>query len=137
MPIKRNKKGGKGYKRGKRGGGDDRRELIFAEDQQVYGKAVRMLGNGRLEAFCYDGVTRLAHIRGAMRKKVWVHAGDILLLALRDFQDDKCDVVHKYTFDEAHQLKAYRELPDHVRLDSIEAAGDEAAEDDGIDFHEI
>jgi translation initiation factor IF-1 len=31
-----------------------------------------MLGNGRLEAYCYDGETRLCHIRGKMRKQVWV-----------------------------------------------------------------
>lgn len=29
-----------------------------------------MLGNGRLEANCFDGKTRLCHIRGALRKKV-------------------------------------------------------------------
>lgn len=32
-----------------------------------------MLGNGRLEAQCIDGVKRLCHIRGKMRKKVWVN----------------------------------------------------------------
>ena len=28
-------------------------------------------GNGRLEAQCFDGQKRLAHIRGKLRKKVW------------------------------------------------------------------
>ena len=32
-----------------------------------------MLGNGRLEAMCIDGTKRLCHIRGKMRKKVWVN----------------------------------------------------------------
>jgi initiation factor 1A len=31
-----------------------------------------MLGNGRLEAQCFDGEKRLAHIRGKLRKKVSV-----------------------------------------------------------------
>ena len=52
-------------------------------------KVVRMLGNGRAECYCYDGVTRLGHIRGKMRKKVWVSAGDIVLVGKRDYQDDK------------------------------------------------
>ena len=30
----------------------------------------KMLGNGRLEAMCFDGVKRLCHIRGKLRKKV-------------------------------------------------------------------
>ena len=56
-----------------------------------------MLGNGRLEALCFDGSKRLAHIRGKLRKKVWINQGDIILLSLRDFQDDKADVIQKYT----------------------------------------
>lgn len=39
-----------------------------------------MLGNGRLEAQCFDGEKRLAHIRGKMRKKVGL-ASYILWLA--------------------------------------------------------
>lgn len=31
---------------------------------------LKMLGNGRVEAMCFDGEKRLAHIRGKMRKKV-------------------------------------------------------------------
>ena len=32
----------------------------------------KMLGNGRLEAMCFDGVKRLCHIRGKLRKKASV-----------------------------------------------------------------
>lgn len=35
-----------------------------------YAQVVKMLGNGRLEAMCFDGEKRLAHIRGKLRKKV-------------------------------------------------------------------
>ena len=34
------------------------------------GQVTKMLGNGRLEAMCFDGVKRLCHIRGKLRKKV-------------------------------------------------------------------
>lgn len=57
----------------------------FAE----YAQVTRMLGNGRLEAFCFDGVNRLCHIRGKLRKRVWIGVGDIILLGLREFQDQK------------------------------------------------
>jgi translation initiation factor 1A len=75
-----------------------------------------MLGNGRCECFCFDGVTRLGHIRGKMRKKVWITAGDIVLVGKRDFQDEKVDIVHKYTADEARNLKQYGELPETARI---------------------
>ena len=35
---------------------------------------------------CFDGVKRLCHIRGKMRKKVWINQSDIVLLGLRDYQ---------------------------------------------------
>ena len=31
---------------------------------------------------------------------------------LRDYQDDKADIIHKYTSDEARQLKTIGELPE-------------------------
>ncbi len=52
-----------------------------------------MLGNGRLEAHCFDDVKRLCHIRGKMRKRTWVNQGDIVLVGLRDYQDVKADVI--------------------------------------------
>lgn len=35
-----------------------------------YAQVIKMLGNGRLEAMCFDGTKRLCHIRGKLRKKV-------------------------------------------------------------------
>lgn len=105
---------------------------------QEYAQVVKMLGNGRCECFCFDGVTRLGHIRGKMRKKVWITAGDIVLVAKRDFQDEKVDIVHKYSADEARNLKQYGELPETARInetavDMAMAGGDED-DDIGIDF---
>ena len=89
---------------------------------------LHMLGNGRLEAYCFDGTKRLCHIRGKMRKKVWVQISDIVLVGLRDFQDAKCDIILKYTADEARNLKAYGELPDTAKLGAAAGgAGQKAA----------
>ncbi|KAG6785195.1 hypothetical protein POTOM_010922 [Populus tomentosa] len=109
-------KGGKNRKRGKNEADDEKRELIFKEDGQEYAQVLRMLGNGRCEAMCIDGTKRLCHIRGKMHKKVWIAAGDIILVGLRDYQDDKADVILKYMPDEARLLKAYGELPENTRL---------------------
>ena len=51
-----------------------------------YAQVIKMLGNGRLEAMCFDGVKRLCHIRGKLRKKVWINTSDIILVGLRDYQ---------------------------------------------------
>ena len=38
--------------------------------------------------------------------------GDIVLLGMRDYQEDKVDIIHKYNADEARNLKAFGELPE-------------------------
>ncbi|XP_015055311.1 eukaryotic translation initiation factor 1A-like [Solanum pennellii] len=129
-------KGGKNRKRGKNEADDERRELIFKEDGQEYGQIQRMLGNGRCEAACIDGVTRLCHIRGKMHKKVWISSGDVVLLGLRDFQDD---VILKYMPDEARLLKAYGELPENFRLNegvNVLEEEDDAPDDDYVEFED-
>ncbi|RPA79012.1 nucleic acid-binding protein [Ascobolus immersus RN42] len=113
-------KGGKNRRRGKNENDNEKRELIFKEDGQEYAQVVKMLGNGRLEAMCFDGEKRLAHIRGKLRKKVWINQGDIILLSLRDYQDEKGDVILKYTADEARNLKAYGELPENAKINETD-----------------
>ncbi|KAF3519659.1 hypothetical protein HID58_069736 [Brassica napus] len=118
-------KGGKNIKRGKKEAEDDKREIIFKEDGQEYALVLRMCGNGRCEAKCIDGVTRMCHIRGKLHKKVWISAGDIILVGLRmDMDNDtKADVIHKYTLDEARFLKGCGEIPRDVRLSEGIAGG--------------
>lgn len=93
-----------------------------------------MLGNARVEAFCFDGVSRLCQIRGQMRKRVWINMGDIVLVSLREFQDSKADIIWKYTPDEARSLKAYGELPANVRPNETEGLGGDESDSDGIEF---
>ncbi|KRY77391.1 39S ribosomal protein L4, mitochondrial [Trichinella pseudospiralis] len=123
-------KGGKNRRRGKNENDAEKRELIFKEDGQEYAQVMKMLGNNRLQAFCFDGVVRMCHIRGKLRKKVWINAGDIILIGLRDFQDKKADVILKYNSDEARNLKTYGELPETAKIN--EGGGDD--EDFGIEF---
>ena len=62
--MQKNKgKGGKNRKRGKNDADDEKRELIFKEDEQEYAQVIGMLGNGRCETCCIDELQRLVHIR--------------------------------------------------------------------------
>uniref|UniRef100_A0AAY4ANH6 Eukaryotic translation initiation factor 4C n=1 Tax=Denticeps clupeoides TaxID=299321 RepID=A0AAY4ANH6_9TELE len=100
-----------------------------------YAQVIKMLGNGRLEAMCFDGVKRLCHIRGKLRKKVWINTSDIILVGLRDYQDNKADVILKYNADEARSLKAYGELPEHAKINETDTFG--PGDDDEIQFDDI
>lgn len=50
------------------------------------------------------------------------------MLSLRDFQDDKADVIVKYTSDEARNLKAYGELPETAKINETDNFGPEDEE---------
>ena len=58
--------------------------------------------------------------------------GDIVLISLRDFQDDKADVILKYAPEEARQLKAQGHLPESVVIND-NAEGDEEG---GFEFED-
>jgi len=113
-------KGGKKHKRGKKGP-TEARLLLLKEDGQEYAVAEKMLGSGRIKATCADGKERIAIIRGTMRKRVWIQQGNLVLVGLRGFQDNKADVIHKYNDDEVRKLKKMGEIADTMKTkDEIE-----------------
>lgn len=128
-------KGGKNRRRGKNENENEKRELVFKEDGQEYAQVTKMLGNGRLEAMCIDGTKRLCHIRGKLRKKVWINTSDIILVGLRDYQDAKADVILKYNAEEARNLKAYGELPDNININDADGFGEDM--DDNVTFDDF
>ncbi|KAJ1369085.1 hypothetical protein KIN20_030480 [Parelaphostrongylus tenuis] len=125
-------KGGKNRRRGKNENDFMKRELDTKDVGQEYGQVSKMLGNGRVLAFCFDGKQRVCHIRGKLRKKVWINTGDIILVGLRDYQDDKGDVILKYTPDEARRLKERNELPEHAKINE-----NDEQEEGEIEFRDL
>jgi translation initiation factor 1A len=91
------------------------KELVFKEAGQAYGQITELLGSGYLGVRCFEengaGVIRRGHIRGKIRKRMWMSKGDIVLVSLRDYQDDTCDIIQKYNSDDARALRAYNEIP--------------------------
>jgi translation initiation factor 1A len=130
-------KGGKNRRRGKNENEGAKRELILKEDGQEYGQVLKMLGNGRLEAMCFDGTKRLCHIRGKLRKRQWINTSDIILVGLRDYQDAKADVIMKYNSDEARRLKNMGHLPEEVNIEfGMTDDNDIVFENDDSDYDE-
>lgn len=95
-----NKKGGKNYKKGKHA--DDEPIIYERLEDQMYARVIKVLGNCNLLVFCNDGRERICHIRGNMRKKVWINVGDIVLISIRDYGKEEAgkmgrgDVCAKY-----------------------------------------
>ena len=69
--------------------------------------------------------------------------GDIVLIGLREFGDDKADVISKYYDEEAKELKELGEIPEHVKINEgdfdFEEDGDkeEEKEEDDLDIDNV
>lgn len=105
---KKNAKGGKGHRKmgNKNTNRDSRNTLIIKEDGEEYVKVAKMLGGSRMYVTLPDGSECICRIPGKMRKRrSWISVGDIVLVSIRDYQEDHCDVIHRYTPDQVRVLK--------------------------------
>ena len=108
-----NTTGGKNYKKSKHGGSSTKSLFIERQPDQMYARIVKNLGDRNMLVYCNDNRTRLCHIRGSMRKRIWMNVGDVVLISLRSFEKtpdedktkmyEKGDIVAKY--DEEHYGK--------------------------------
>ena len=64
-------KGGNKRKKGKKPVLQEDRELRFANESEEYAQITKILGDGRFQCKCADGIDRIAHVRGKFRKRVW------------------------------------------------------------------
>ena len=120
----------KGGKKSRRGSNKDTgftRELLIKEDGQEYAQITKILGNGRFECKCFDGQSRIGKVRGKMNKRVWIELGNLVLIGLRDYQDDKGDIFHKFNEEESRKLKNLGELPSEFITKDIKEIEDDCA----------
>ena len=136
--------GGKGRRKAKSNASKSN-ELLFADEAySAYAYVQENNGSGHFRILCSDGGERMGVLRGSMRKRVWVRRGDIVLVTLREFEDTKADIVHKYSATEVSRLSSMKEIPDSLTRSYVALDGEEIedsaeieyfafAEEDGID----
>ena len=81
-----------------------KRELVLAkEGETVYAIVKTICGNKRVIVIRIDnGAMVIGRISGSIH--AWVKKDDLVLVGLRDFQEDKVDVIWRYTPEEARKL---------------------------------
>jgi len=135
----KNKKGGKSYKKMVKSSNPSKaRELTYTDgDYQDVVRITKNLGDCRFECdpFRDQGTTIIGHIRGSLRKRVWMKAGDFVIVSFRDFDPNTCDIIHKYTDDEAIQLKSEGFIPSNVNVQATTfELTEKLNEDEDFDF---
>lgn len=118
-------KGGSGHRKGKNSDGGDN-QLILKEDGQEYAIVTKALGDRRFSCILLGNkrVEILARLRGKLKNQKWKHmvlVGGYVLVSYRDFQDDKCEIIHTYSD---------KDVKDLVNLGEIERETDETM--DGV-----
>jgi len=124
------KKGGKKHKRNKNRD-IETKTIRYKEDGQEYAQITKCKGNCRFDVRCSDGKERAAILCGTMRKRKFVNLNDIVLVSLRDFQDDICDIMDRYDENGARKLRETKELPETFTLGEDNDFQDDM---DGIEF---
>lgn len=66
--------------------------------------AEKLLGANFVEVVCSDGNKYRAMIPGKMRRRVWIHEGDLVLFLPWGTADMKGELVHRYEESETREL---------------------------------
>lgn len=98
------------------------RAFITKTEGQEYALVTKMFGNCRMECKCYDNKTRLGIIRNKMRKgkNNKIKLDDVVIVSLRDFQDNKADIIHVYTQEEIKRLLKLKQIPHYKKENETE-----------------
>ena len=79
--------------------------ILFKDDSQEYALVTKVLGGGKFLATANQNKEYMCIIRGAMRKRVWISIGDLILIEPRYFENKNvADIIHKYTSKEHEYL---------------------------------
>ena len=105
----KNKHGGSKARKQKRNADEMERKLVLADKDkgEDYGIITKLLGHCRVKVKISknEKEDRLGIICGQMKGRVFVEPMDLVMVSVREFQDDKVDVVYKYNLSEKKRLK--------------------------------
>jgi translation initiation factor 1A len=83
---------------------------------ELFGIADALQGGSRLKVNCEDGKSRMARIPGKLKRRMWIREGDLVIVRPWDFQNDKCDVVFRYTKTQASYLSRRGMIPKQINI---------------------
>ncbi|NLL94713.1 MAG: translation initiation factor eIF-1A [Thermoplasmatales archaeon] len=81
------------------------------KEGEMFGIADQLLGASKIRVMCEDGVSRMGRIPGKIKKRMWIREGDLVIVAIWDFQPDKCDIRFRYTRTQSMNLSKRGKIP--------------------------
>jgi len=99
---------------------------------EMFAIADQMLGGRRVRAICEDGEVRIARIPGKMRRRQWVREEDLIVVQPWEYQDDRANVISRYSKTQAMYLSRKGQLPSIVDVFGTTEDPIEIGDDSGI-----
>jgi translation initiation factor 1A len=95
------------YRRPQQQGGPEQLGRVRTpQGTEVLGIVEAMLGNNKIRVRCSDDRIRMGRIPGKMRKRIWIHEGEVVIIEPWKIQgDSNGDVIWKYTAAQVDWLK--------------------------------
>ena len=79
-------------------------------DNEVIGIISQRVGGSRMIVSCMDGKSRNCRVPGRKRRGLWLREGDVIIIEPWEFDDEKGDVLFKYTPAAVDRLKKMGKL---------------------------
>ena len=64
---------------------------------EIIGVIAQRVGGSRMMVSCMDGKTRNGKVPGRLRRGMWLREGDVIIIKPWEFDDDKCEILFKYS----------------------------------------
>ena len=93
-----------------------RLRLPKKQNNEMFAIAESLVGGSRMNVICADGKARLARIPGKMKRRARVRAGDLLIIKPWDIQNEKADIVFRYSRTQASSLSRRKMLPEEINV---------------------
>ena len=93
---------------------EELKELVLPGPGEMLGRVIKLLGSDHVLVKCADGKTRVGRIRGKLKRRIWVRENDVVLVAPWEFQDNRCDILWRYTLAQADWLRQNEYLPESI-----------------------
>lgn len=109
------------YKKHKKGNKDGSDEFVRApfpkrNKREMFAIADQLLGASKIKVMCEDGKSRLGRIPGKLKKRMWMREGDLVIIRPWEFQDEKADILYRYTRTQAAYLNRRKAIPESINI---------------------
>ena len=85
--------------------GKENTRVRLPREKELIGVLEQRLGGNKMMINCSDGKSRNCRILGRLRRRLWLRPGDVVLIKLWEFDENKGDIIFKYNPSKVQWLK--------------------------------